>query len=154
MIEPEILRKLEFFRPFNEQELQSFSPRLDIAEFEAQKEIFGENQIGDNSMYVLIEGAVKITKKHKTEEKVLASIKEGEFFGEMAMLLPAPRSASAVTMKPCRLIQLTDGAYSAFKREYPAIAVKLNEIFLKTLVQRLREADKRLVKEGHGIGEV
>lgn len=150
----EVLKTIEFFKAFTLQELQVLSQRLETVEFEAQKQILGENQIGDNSMYIIIEGAVKIVKKHKTEEKVIASIKEGDFFGEMAMLAPAPRSASAITMKPCRLIQLTDSDYSAFKRENPAIVVKLNEIFLRTLINRLRDADKRLVKEGHGIAEI
>jgi CRP-like cAMP-binding protein len=152
MVDIAMLKLLGFFRPFTEDELKVLSQKMMLADFKEQETIFRENQIGDDSMYVIIDGAIKITKKTKLEEKILASLKAGDFFGEMSMLLPAPRSASAVTAKPCRLLQLLDRDYNAFKRDSPSIAVKLNEIFLKELIQRLREADKRLVKDGYGIG--
>jgi CRP-like cAMP-binding protein len=152
MVDISVLKLLSFFRPFTEEELKVFAAKTAVVDFKEQETIFRENQIGDDSMYVIIDGVIKITKKTKLEEKTLASLKAGDFFGEMSMLLPAPRSASAVTVKPCRMLQLMDMDYNMFKRDYPSIAVKLNEIFLKELIQRLREADKRLVKEGHGIG--
>jgi CRP-like cAMP-binding protein len=152
MIEVEVLKKVHFFKGFNDQELKAFSERLIIEKFEAGHAVFNENQIGDDSMYIVLEGAIKIVKKFKTEEKVLANIKDGDFFGEMAMLMPAPRSASAVTIKPSTLIRFNDRDYNSFKKDLPSIAVKLNEIFIKVLVSRLRDADKRLVKDGYGIG--
>jgi len=152
MVDVSALKLLAFFRSFTEEELKVLAQKLVPAEFKEQEVIFRENQIGDDSMYVIIEGVIKITKKTKLEEKTLASLKEGEFFGEMSMLLPAPRSASAITARPCRLLQLLDRDYNSFKRDHPAIAVKFNEIFLKELIQRLREADRRLVKDGYGIG--
>jgi len=154
MVKIEILKKLNFFKPFTEEELKVFSQRLIIEEFDSHSDIFKENQIGDDSMFIILEGAMKITKRQKTEEKVLANLKEGEFFGEMAMLYPAPRSASATTIKPCKLIEFSDRDYHFFKKDYPEIVIKLNEIFMKVLVQRLRDADKRLVKGGYGIGAV
>jgi CRP/FNR family cyclic AMP-dependent transcriptional regulator len=152
MVDISVLKLLGFFRTFTEDELKTLAGKMAVAEFKEQETIFRENQIGDDSMYVIIQGAIKITKKNKTDEKILASMKDGEFFGEMSMLLPAPRSASAVTIKPCRLLQLLDRDYHGFKRDCPSIAVKLNEIFIKELIQRLRDADRKLVKEGHGIG--
>jgi CRP-like cAMP-binding protein len=152
MVDISMLKLLGFFRPFTEDELKVLASKMIAVDFREQETIFRENQIGDDSMYVIMDGAIKITKKTKLEEKNLASLKTGDFFGEMSMLLPAPRSASAITAMPCRLLQLLDRDYIAFKRDYPPIAVKLNEIFLKELIQRLREADKRLVKDGHGIG--
>ncbi|HPI02436.1 MAG: cAMP receptor protein [Candidatus Aerophobetes bacterium ADurb.Bin490] len=152
MVKPEVLKKLEFFKGFTEGEIKVFSERLIIEEFESGHDIFHENQIGDDSMFIIIEGAIKISKKQKNAEKILANMKDGEFFGEMSMLYPAPRSASAVTIKPSKMIRFSDRDYNSFKKDHPDIVVKLNEIFIKILVQRLREADKRLVKEGLGIG--
>ncbi len=152
MVDQTILRKHVFFKGFDDAEIKMFSERLITEDVEPGKYIFNENQIGDDSMYIIIEGAIKIVKKNKAEEKVLANIKDGEFFGEMAMLVPAPRSASAVSIKPCKLIRFNDRDYNSFKKEMPSIVVKLNEIFIKALVNRLRDADKRLVKDGYGIG--
>jgi CRP/FNR family transcriptional regulator, cyclic AMP receptor protein len=152
MVEIEMLKKQPFFKIFTPDELKIFSQRLTLVEKDASFTIFNENQIGDDSMYVVVSGAIKIVKKNKMDEKVLANIKDGDFFGEMSMLHPAPRSASAITIKPCVLIRFSDRDYNDFKKNNPAIVVKLNDIFIKTLVSRLRDADKRLVKDGYGIG--
>ena len=152
MVEIDILKSMDFFKNFTDEQVKVFSERLIIEEFESGTGVFRENQIGDDSMFIILEGIIKVTKKNKTEERVLANIKEGEFFGEMAMLSPAPRSASATTIKKSRLIRFSDRDYNSFKKDYPGIVVKLNEMFIKVLIQRLREADKRLIKEGRGIG--
>lgn len=152
MVDIEIIKKLEFFKSFTDEELKIFSQRLILEEYKDGEYIFNENQIGDYSMFIIISGIVKVTKKQKTEEKVIANLKEGEFFGEMAMLLPAPRSASVVAIKPVKVLRFSDIDYNYFKKEYPAIVVKLNEIFIKVLIIRLREADKKLVKEGTNLG--
>lgn len=154
MVQQEILAKIPAFKAFNTDEIKELSERLNIEEVDAQWSIFNENQIGDDSMYFILDGAVKIIKKTKNEEKVLANLKAGDFFGEMSMLQPAPRSASAVTIRPSKLVRLSDRDYNDFKRTKPAIVVKFNDIFIATLIQRLREADKRLVKDGFGIGEI
>ncbi len=152
MVDAAVLKQQQFFKAFSEAELKVLSERLNLSDYEPQATIFNENQIGDDSMYIIVQGAVKIVKKNKTEEIFLANLRDGDCFGEMSMLYPAPRSASAVTIKPSKLIRLTDRDYNDFKKTQPSIVVKLNEIFIKTLVTRLREADKRLVKEGSGIG--
>ncbi len=154
MVDTEIISKLDVFKNFSPEEIKILSQRLLIEEYPEQGEIFRENQIGDESMYVIADGAVKITKKQKTENKILANLKTGEFFGEMAMLIPAPRSASAIAIKPTKVIRLADSDYNSFKKDNPSIVVKLNEIFIKVLVQRLRDTDKKLVKEGSGYDEL
>ena len=152
MVDASVLKQQQFFKAFSEAELKVLSERLNLGDYEPQVTIFNENQIGDDSMYIIVQGAVKIVKKNKTEEIFLANLRDGDCFGEMSMLYPAPRSASAVTIKPSKLIRFTDRDYNDFKKTQPSIVVKLNEIFIKTLVTRLRDADKRLVKEGSGIG--
>jgi len=152
MIDISVLKNLDFFKNFTEEELKVFSQRLIIEDYNTDDYIFRENQIGDDSMFIIVNGAVKICKKQKTEEKVIANLKDGEFFGEMSMILPAPRSASVVAIKSTKLIRFSDRDYNSFKKDYPSIVVKLNEMFLKVLVNRLRETDKKLVKEGYGIG--
>jgi len=152
MVDIDLIRKIDFFKGFSEDEKKIFAQRLILEEYDSHQEIFRENQIGDDSMFIIVEGAIKITKKAKKEERVLANLKEGEFFGEMSMLYPAPRSASAITIKPTKVLRFIDTDYNSFKKDYPSIVVKLNEIFIKVLIQRLRDADKKLVKTGYGIG--
>jgi CRP-like cAMP-binding protein len=49
-------------------------------------------------MYVIQSGKVRISKKVREVEKVLAVLGPGEFFGEMAIISNKPRNASATVM--------------------------------------------------------
>ncbi|CAG0961310.1 partial Cyclic AMP receptor protein, partial [Anaerolineae bacterium] len=57
--------------------------------------LFREGDAGDR-MYVIQSGAVRISKTVKGEEKTLAILGPGEFFGEMAILNAKPRTATAI----------------------------------------------------------
>ena len=47
-------------------------------------------------MFIIQEGAVRITKVVDGREVILAVLKKGDMFGEMALLENKPRSASAI----------------------------------------------------------
>src|SRR5690606_41608462 len=67
--------------------------------------LFREGEPG-REMYVLQEGSVRITKTVKGEEKTLAILGPGEFFGEMAILNAKPRGATAVVEERARVLVL------------------------------------------------
>ena len=61
--------------------------------------LFREGETG-TTMYVLQAGRVRITKSIKGEDKMLAILGPGEFFGEMAILNDKPRTATATVGTP------------------------------------------------------
>jgi len=152
MVDVTILKHHRFFLSFSDEQMGVLAERLEPANAEAGAAIFREAQAGDDALYIIISGSVKITKKGKTGESVLALLKDGEFFGEMSMIFPAPRSAGAVAIANCSMLKLRGNDYKLIKSEKPDIAVRLNEIFLKVLIQRLRDADEKLAEGGGGIG--
>lgn len=62
--------------------------------FPAGKRIFGEGDLGDEA-YRIVEGRVEISIQEDGQKLVLATLGEGEIFGEMAMIENRPRSATA-----------------------------------------------------------
>ena len=64
--------------------------------------LFREGEHGEE-MYVLQEGAIRITKAVKGEEKTLALLGPGEFFGEMAILNAIQRSPTSGMREAVRL---------------------------------------------------
>jgi CRP-like cAMP-binding protein len=56
--------------------------------------IFTQGEPGDE-MYVVTDGAVRIFRAKRGREVELATLRSGEAFGELALLLDEPRSASA-----------------------------------------------------------
>ena len=71
--------------------------------YAAGEVIFRQGYPGDNA-YIIQEGYVEIYEELPDGgERRIAVLKEGEMFGELAVLDDAPRSASARALKDCVL---------------------------------------------------
>jgi CRP-like cAMP-binding protein len=100
--------------------------------------LFNEGDRGE-IMYLIREGKIKITKGKDAEEKTLAVLKEGDFFGEMAIIDGSPRSAGAIAVTPVSLLVIDKESFKEKLRENPLI-----EYVLETLSRRLRTADEQI----------
>ena len=100
--------------------------------------LFNEGDRGE-IMYLIREGKIKITKGKGDEEKTLAVLKEGDFFGEMAIIDGSPRSAGAVAVTPVSLLVIDKESFKEKLSANPLI-----EYVLETLTRRLRTADEQI----------
>ena len=86
-------------------------------------------------MYVIVSGRVRAYLTDANgKEFVLATHGEGEYFGELALLDDAPRSASVATVEPCRLLVLSRASFEECLLQNPELALQL----LKGLARRVR----------------
>ncbi|MBE0432759.1 Crp/Fnr family transcriptional regulator [candidate division WOR-3 bacterium] len=107
-------------------------------QLQAGEVLFNEGDRGE-IMYLIREGKIKITKGKGDEEKTLAVLKEGDFFGEMAIIDGSPRSAGAAAVTPVSLLVIDKESFKEKLRENPLI-----EYMLETLTRRLRTADEQI----------
>jgi len=98
--------------------------------------LFREGDPGQE-MYVVQSGLVEITKRAGEVEKLLASLGQGEFFGEMSLLSLKPRSATATVAEDARLLVIDPRTFDSMLRANAEIAVRM----IKKLADRLQEAD-------------
>ena len=69
-----------------------------------------------------------VTETGTSHEKVKGTLKEGAYFGEMALLnARVRRSASARALTYCNLFVLSRDVLKHIKREYPLLAAKVNQ---------------------------
>ena len=101
--------------------------------------LFREGEL-NKEMYIVRSGMVRITKKIRDMEKVLAVLGPGEFFGEMATLLDKPRSATAEVVEDSLLIVMDPQTFKTMILGNVDIALKI----LKKLAGRLLEADEKI----------
>jgi len=103
--------------------------------------IFEQNSRG-NEMYIVCSGRVKLYAEPEGGRRtVLAVLKPGEHFGEMALIDGSPRSATAVAMQDnTRLVVLDKGKFLYLVSQQPEFAFAVME----TLSQRIREANLQL----------
>jgi CRP-like cAMP-binding protein len=67
--------------------------------------IFAEGEEG-KELFLLLKGTVRITKIAGGEERILALLKPGDIFGEMAILESKPRSANAIAAEDCAVMAM------------------------------------------------
>jgi len=101
--------------------------------------LFRDGERG-KEMFVIQSGKVEISKEIRGEKQVLATLDEGEFFGEMAILNNKPRSATAITVDECKMLVIDPKTFEAMIKGNTEIAVRM----IKKLSQRLEEADHQI----------
>ena len=100
--------------------------------FASGQTILAEGTPG-NTMYVILDGVVEI----RLGDRVLAVAGPGEIVGEMALIDPGYRSASAVARSNCRLAAVDEEKFILLVRKNPYFALHV----MKVLVERLRHMD-------------
>lgn len=107
--------------------------------FEKDQIIFSEYERGD-SFYLIQSGEVKILKLFGAIEKTLDVLKEGEFFGEMAIMDDSPRSATAVAETDLTVLEFKKEGFKLLVENNPQVAINL----LKRFSNRIHFQKRRL----------
>jgi CRP/FNR family cyclic AMP-dependent transcriptional regulator len=137
------LAKYAPFKSFDGTDLEAMGTVGEEKAVKKDELVFDEDSKGD-SMYVIKSGAVKIVKKVKNQENTIAVLNPGEFFGEMALLDGLPRSAAVKATTDSELYMVSLDGYQKLRKEKPHTALKLMDIIIKVLSNRLRQANKNL----------
>ena len=105
-----------------------------------------------DSLYLIRSGEVEIfTRNRQGQRVVLGTLKSGNFFGEIGPLFNKPRTASAKTIKPSELFELTKEDLEACLLQFPKLQSTLKEISLKRLARIkdiLSQGEVEKAKEG------
>src|SRR5574342_71629 len=108
-------------------------------EFPRGTVLFREGDPG-REMFVIQAGRVDISKRVGGSEKLLSTLGQGEFFGEMSILDNAPRSATATCAEDSKLLVIDPKTFEAMIRGNAEIALRM----IKKLADRLQEADHQI----------
>ena len=102
--------------------------------------IFCECQSG-TELYIIQKGRVKISKIVDNSEVLLAVLREGDMFGEMALLENKPRSATAITAaEECQLLAVNRQNFNQMVTTQPQLIARLTT----TLADRIWAMYKQL----------
>ena len=139
----ELLRSMDLFEELNENELGKIARLLKEVKFSENEEIFQQGEVGD-ALYIVLQGRVRIaTTDSFGRERVLAFYGPGEFFGDMAVLTGAPRSATASASTDVRLLQLRKEDFDLLV----ATSVGVMRGMMKVMIERQAALNTRLTQE-------
>ena len=138
----DIIADMPIFKDFTDEEIEIFADMdHDITEFKKGETIIEE---GDcfTSIYIILKGSVKIVKKVDGRTILLARLKPGELFGEMAMFCSKKRHSDAVAGDDVELLKIDD---NFFKKAKPFIVDKMKNHFIELLINRLDAMNESLM---------
>jgi len=139
-----ILRKIPVFADLRPRELREFERVLHRREFKKDEVVFREGEPGVG-MYIIYQGSVGIFKnKPDGGEELLAELKEGEFFGEMALLDESPRSATARALEPSIILGLFQPDLFDLIERKPKLGNKILLNLAHIIGERLRRTNEEL----------
>lgn len=141
VIRPEQLRaSIPFFQDIDQALLERIVPLMFEKKLRKGEIVFIEGSEGDE-IYFIRSGAVGIYTFDKSKKISLAFLKEGEYFGEMALMKPGlVRSATAETLTPTRLYVLRRLDFQTMIEEDRNLAFHL----LNYTMERLRRANQQI----------
>lgn len=142
----QILSKVPAFSGLSARELKEVAAIVHKREYRAGEPVFAQGDPG-LGMYIIQEGEVTISLSGKEDdERELAVLTEGDFFGELALIDESPRSANARCKTDCILIGF-------FRPDLFELIEKKNQLGIKIIFklaeivsQRLRKTDRELSK--------
>ncbi len=94
--------------------------------------VFSEGMPG-SELYIIQKGSVKITKIVDNNEVLLAVLKSGDIFGEMAILENKPRSANAVAYEDAYLLAVNKANFERMVATQPQIVTRLTTLLSERL---------------------
>ncbi|HWS56324.1 MAG TPA: type VI secretion system baseplate subunit TssG [Pyrinomonadaceae bacterium] len=99
--------------------------RMTARRFEENRLVVRQGDAGD-SMFVIRRGAARVIRREADgRETTLATLREGDCFGEVSLLTGKTRVASVITLRECELLELTRADLDEFMALYPRFAASL-----------------------------
>lgn len=158
----EALRRCPLFENATADMLDSLANRLRRRRFRRNEVIFHQGDPGD-SLHVVASGAVKIIlPSTEGDEAIIATLRPGDFFGELALLDGATRSATAAALEPSETLVLPravlmdllgsvpglgDALLVGLARELRRLTSQVEELHFLDLAGRLAMRLTRLAQE-------
>ncbi len=106
-----------------------------------------KNRAPGEGMYIIMKGTIKITIGTRSgDEKVLAELKEGDFFGELALFDNEPRSANALATTDSKLIGFFTADLLSLQDRNPQMTNKILMNLGSMLGERLRSTNHLLLE--------
>jgi len=136
-----LLASIPLFESLTPEDLDHLGSRLEERDVDEGKEIFDKGDPGD-AMYIILDGAIEISLGTGKQRVVLASLFQGQYFGELSLLDGAPRSAAASAPKPAKLLALDREDFVEFVRSKPDAALRI----MSEIAERMRATNELMTQ--------
>lgn len=143
-VNPDVMLRIRALSGLNDQQLHAFIRYMEILSLDPLAVAVREGDRGD-AMFLILEGELRVRVIRHGKESILATLKAGDFFGEISLLDEGPRSADVIANDRSTLLKISTSSFAKLRQEAPALAEPFLHSLAQILVGRMRLVNKRYV---------
>ncbi len=138
--EVELLKGVPIFSKVEQAKLKLLAFTSDRVNFAAGQEVCHQGDPGD-TMYVILGGVADVLINDSNGGQIaVAEMKKNSFFGEMAILLDVPRTATIKAKEPLSTLKITKDTFYRLVEEVPQMAIEV----MRELAHRVEDTNQKL----------
>jgi len=143
------VERLKKIAPYVKNTQQIYKPTEMIRIYSKDQIVFCEGEPGDE-LFIIQKGSVKIVKITDNNEILLAVLKTGDIFGEMALLESKPRAAGAVAYENCQLMAVNRNNFQQMIMTQPQLISRLTTLLSERIWILYRQLANTQINEPLG----
>ena len=128
----ELLKTVPLFSKLDKKGLEDVAHIADEIDLPAGKEMATEGDRG-REFFVLLKGEAEVT---RGGEKI-NTMKEGDFFGEIALVTKMPRTATVTATSDVDVLVITERAFDGLLKKSPTIGISVAEALAERVAPQL-----------------
>ncbi len=132
----EALKRMPLLAGLPHGDLALMAKHVEVQRYETGAELIKEGTAGATAFFI-VEGQCEVRRRVGANSTRLAFLGAGEFFGELSIVDPAPRTATVVAYEPVTALTLSGYHFRAALQSNLAMALHL----VKVLAVRLRQLE-------------
>jgi CRP-like cAMP-binding protein len=121
-VDAKSLERVPLFAGLSHKDREKIARWADSIDLPAGKHLLDEGRL-PHEFFVIIDGEVEVSH----EGKPLATLGQGDFFGEIALIEHGRRTATVVTTTPTTLAVMSPASFVAMRREMAEVALRIDD---------------------------
>ncbi len=130
------LKRMPLLADLPHGELEAIARRLTVEHYEEGQIIIKQGS-SDSSAYFVLAGSCEVRRGRKNAMRRVAFLKPGDCFGELAIIVPAPRSATVTAFEPTDVLVLSGSEFRSALKANRSMALHL----VRALAERLQKME-------------
>ncbi|HET6409751.1 MAG TPA: cyclic nucleotide-binding domain-containing protein [Chthoniobacteraceae bacterium] len=124
------IRRQPFLQLLSREHLDRLLADARLLRFGRGEKIIEEGKEG-RSMFILVHGSADVFVRVNDEQRHVATLKDGDYCGEMSLLTGEPRSATVKALTDCEMWEISKGVLAEILSENKTLVERLSEILAK-----------------------
>jgi CRP-like cAMP-binding protein len=125
-----MLRQHALFKTLSDDQLDALLPRGRAIHFGRDEKVIHQGDEGE-SMFILVSGEANVVVEKNNSPVHVASLRDGDCFGEMSLLTGERRSATVLAHTDCEVVEITKPVLAHSLKEHPELLNKLSALLAK-----------------------